>query len=186
MLQKQTPKYDVENIGLEFAVEVKNRFNGFQLADREPEELWSDIRDIVKETADKRVPNAKRKKVTKCLSDEAVKIADERRDVRSKGDGKEYRRLNAAFQRRARQDKEDSLKEKCREIDENNKMGRTRDLYREIKDITGSYSSRCGAMKLSTGKVVTEGKEVKELWQQYTEELYRRDPNATDSFNENI
>ena len=183
---KQTPKYDLENIGLEFAVEVKNMFNGIQLADREPDELWSDIRDIVKETADKMVPKAKRKKVTKWLSDEAVKIADERRDVRSKGDDKEYRRLNAAFQRIARQDKEESLKEKCREIEENNKMGRTRDLYREIKEITGSYSSRCGAMKLSTGKVVTEGKEVKEIWQQYTEELYRRDPNATDSFNENI
>ena len=62
---KQTPKYDVENIGLEFAVEVKNMFNGLQLAEREPEELWSDIRDTVKETADNRVPKAKRKKVTK-------------------------------------------------------------------------------------------------------------------------
>ena len=79
---KQTQKYDVENIELEFAVEVKNRFKGLQLADREPEELWSDIRDTVKETAVKRVPKAKRKKVTKWLSDEAVKIADERRDVR--------------------------------------------------------------------------------------------------------
>ena len=65
-------------------------------------------------------------------------------------------------------------------------MGRTRDLYREIKEMRGSYSSICGAMKLSTGKVVTEGKEVKEIWQQYTEELYIRDPNATDSLNENI
>ena len=80
----------MENIGLEFAVEVKNRFNGLQLADREPEELWNDFRDIVKETANKR------KKVTKWLSDEAVKIADERREVRNKGDDKEYRRLNAA------------------------------------------------------------------------------------------
>ena len=183
---KQTLRYDVENIGLEFAVEVKNRFNGLQLADREPEELWNDIRDIVKETADKRVPKAKRKKVTKWLSDEAVKIADERREVQNKGDDKEYRRLNAAFQRRARQDKEQGIKEKCRQIEERNKMGRTRDLYSEIKEMTGSYSSRCGAMKLSTGKVVTEGKEVKEIWQQYTEELYRRDPNAMDSFNENI
>ena len=64
---------------MEFDVEVKNRFNGRQLADKEPEELWNDIRDIVKETADKRVPKAKRKKVTKWLSNEAVKIADERR-----------------------------------------------------------------------------------------------------------
>ena len=70
---KQTPKYDVENIGLEFSVEAKNRFNGHQLADREPEDLWSDIRVIVKETADKGVPKAKRKKVTKWLSDEALK-----------------------------------------------------------------------------------------------------------------
>ena len=135
----------MENIGLEFAVEVKNRFNGLQLADREPEELWNDIRDIVKETADKRVPKAKRKKVTKWLSDEAVKIADERREVRNKGDDKEYRRMNAAFQRRARQDKEQGITEKCRQIEESNKMGRTRDLYREIKEMTGSYSSRCGA-----------------------------------------
>ena len=83
---------------------MKNRFHGLQLADREPEELWSDIRDIVKETVDKRVPKAKRKKVTKWLSDKAVKIADEQREVRNKGDDKEYRRVNAAFQRRARQD----------------------------------------------------------------------------------
>ena len=61
--------------------------------------------------------------------------------------------------------KEQSIKEKCRQIEESNKMGRTRDLYREIKEMTGSCSSRCGAMKLSTGKVVTEGKEVKEIWQ---------------------
>ena len=154
---KQTLGYDVENIGLKFAVEVKYRFNGLQLADREQEELWNDIRDIVKETADKRVPKAKRKKVTKWLSGEAVKIADERREVRNKGDDKKYRRLNAVSQRRARQDKEQSVKEKCRQIEESNKMGRMRDLYREIKEMTGSYSSRSGAMKLSTGKVVTEG-----------------------------
>ena len=115
-----------------------------------------------------------------------MKIADERRDVRSKGDNKEYRRLNAVSQRRARQDKEQSIKEKCRQIDESNEMGRKGGLCREIKDMTGSYSSRCGAMKLTTGKVVTEGKEVKEIWQQYTEELQRRDPNATDSFNETL
>ena len=166
---KQTPTYDLENIGLEFAVAVKNRFNGLQLADRQPEELWNDICDIVNEAADKRVPNAKRMKITKWLSDEAVKIADERREVRSKEDDKEYRRLNAVFQRRARQDKEQSIKENCRQIEESNKIGRTKDLYREIKEITGSYNSRCGAMKLSTGKVVAEGKEVKEIWQQYTE-----------------
>ena len=87
-----------------------------------------------------------------------MKIADERREVRNKGDDKEYRRLNAAFQRRAIHDKVQSIKEKCRQSEKSNKMGRTRDLYREIKEITGSYSSRCGAMKLSTRKVATEGR----------------------------
>ena len=124
----------MENIGLEFAVEMMNRFNGIQLADRELEELWNDIRDIVKETADKRIHKVKRKKVAKLLSDEAVKIADERREVRNKGDDKEYRRQR--IQRRARQDTEQSIKEKCRQIEENNKMGRTRDLYSEIKEMT--------------------------------------------------
>ena len=114
---KQTLRYDVEIIVLEFAVEVKNRFNGLQLADSEPEERWNDIRGIVKETADKMVPKAKRKKVTKWLSDEAVKITDDRREVRNKGDDKEYRRLNAVFHRRARLDKDQSIKEKCRQIE---------------------------------------------------------------------
>ena len=82
------------------------------------------------------MPKAKRKKVTKWLSDDAVKIADERRDVRSKGDDNEYRSLNAAFQRRARQDTEQSFKEKCRQIEESNTIGRTRYMFREIKEIT--------------------------------------------------
>ena len=83
--------------------------------------------------------------------------------MRRKCDVKEYRRINAAFQRRARQDKEQSLKEKSRQIEESNKMGRTRDLFREIKEMTGSYSAICGALELIPGKVVTEGKEVKEI-----------------------
>ena len=79
------------------------------------------------------------------------------------------------------------MKEKCRQLEESNKMGRTTDLYREIKEMTGSYSSGCGAMKLSTGKVAINGREGGERnMAEYTEELYRRDPNATDSFNENI
>ena len=77
------------------------------------------------------------------------------------------------------------LEGKCKQIEEINKMGRTRDLFREIKEMTGSYSARCGAMKLSTREVVMEVKEVKEIWQQYMEELYRMDRNATDSLNEN-
>ena len=115
-----------------------------------------------------------------------MKIADERRKARNKGNDEKYRILNAAFQRRARKDKEMSIQEKCRQIEESNRMGRTRDLFKEIRHITGSLNARCGAIKSSPGKVVTEDKEVKERWQQYTEGLYRRDPNVNDTFIETV
>ena len=95
------------------------------------------------------------------------------------------------FKKKARYDKEINVREKCRKIEENNKMGSTRVLtniqgllYKEIKDITGSYTARCGVMNLSSGKTATEEREVQIRWQQYTEKLYRRDPNITDTFPE--
>ena len=103
--------------------------------------------------------------------------------MRSKGKYEEYRKLNAAFQKKARQDKEQSIREKCRQIEELNKIGKTRDLFKEIKEMTGSRSSRGCAMKLSNGKVVSEEKEIKKRWHQYTENLYRRDINMNDNFN---
>ena len=101
----QTQIYDVEKIGLDYSVKIKNRFNALQTEDRTPEELWIDIQTILIETANKKVPKVKRKKVSKWLSEEALKIAKERKDMRSKGKYEEYRKLNAAFQKKARQDK---------------------------------------------------------------------------------
>ena len=96
-------------------MDVKNRFGGLQLEDREPDELWNDIREIVKDTADKILSKAKRKKFSKWLLDQAVEVADKRRKARNEGDDDEYRRLNAALQRRAVKDNEMSLQEKCRQ-----------------------------------------------------------------------
>ena len=152
----QAQIYDVEKIGLDYSVEIKNRFNALQTEDRTPDELWIDIRTILIETANKKVPKVKRKKVSKWISEEALKFAKERKDMRSKGKYEEYRKLNAAFQKKARQDKEQSIREKCRKIEELNKIGKTRDLFKEIKETTGSRSSRGCAMKLSNGKVVSE------------------------------
>ena len=129
----QTQIYDVEKIGLDYSIEIKNRFNTLQTEDRTPEELWNDIRTILIETANKKVPKVKRKKVSKWLSEEALKIAKERKDMRSKGKYEEYRKLNAIFLKKARQDKEQSIREKCRQIEELNKIGKTRDLFKEIK-----------------------------------------------------
>ena len=137
-------------------VEIKNRFNELIIKDREPDELWNDIRNILKETAYKKIPTVKRKKVSKWLSEEALQIAQEIKEMRNKGKYEEFRKLNAAFQKKARQDKEQSIIDKCKQIEDNNKMGKTRDLFKEIKEMTGSRSSRCDAMKLSTRRVVSE------------------------------
>ena len=168
----QTQIYDVEKIGLDYSVEIKNRFNALQTEDRTPEELWNDIRTIL---IGIKGPESQKEESPKWLSEEDLKIAKERKDMRSKGKYEEYRKLNAAFQKKARQDKEQSIREKCRQIEELNKIGKTRDLFKEIKEITGSRSSRGCAMKLSNGKVVSEEKEIKKRWHQYTENLYRRD-----------
>ena len=88
------------------------------------------------------------------------------------------------FKKKVSYDTEINLREKCSKIEENNKKGKTRDLYKDINYITGSYTARCGVMNLSSGKTATEEREVKIRWQQYTEERYRRDPKIIDSFPE--
>ena len=105
----------MENITDEYTVDVRNRFGGLQLEDREPDELWNDIREIVKDTADKMLSKAKRKNVSKWIINEAVETAEKRRKARNQVDYDEYRPLNAALQRRAMEDNEMSLHEKCRQ-----------------------------------------------------------------------
>ena len=90
------------------------------------------------------------------------------------------KQLNRAFQKQARIDKELSLQETCQQIEVNNKRGRTRDLFKEVKNITGTFNPKCGSIKASNGKMVTEGKNVKERWKEYTESLYKKDPNIYD------
>ena len=113
---KQTPIYDVEKFGLDYGVEITNRFNELTIKDREPEELWNDIRNILKDTAYKKVSKVKRKKVSKLLSEEALQIAQERKEMRSKGKYEEYYKLNEAFQMKARHDKEQSIIDKLKII----------------------------------------------------------------------
>ena len=105
----------------------------------------------------------KTKKVSKWLSDKAVEIADKRRKTRNQGDDYAYRRLNAAFHRSARKDKEMSLHEKCRQREHCYKTGRTRDIFKQIRDITGSFNAIRGATKGSLGNVVSEDKAIKEI-----------------------
>ena len=110
---------------------MTNRFKGLDLIDRVPKELWTEVRGIVQETGIKTIPMEKKCKKAKWLPEEALQIAVKRREVKSKGEKERYFHLNAEFQRIARRDKKVFISDQCKEIEENNRMGKTRDLFRK-------------------------------------------------------
>ena len=121
-------RYDLNQIPYDYTVEVRNRFKGLDLIDRVPDELWTEVHDIVQETGIKTIPMGKKCKKAKCLSEEALQIAVKRREAKSKGEKKRYKYLNAEFQRTASRDKKAFLSDLCKEIEEKNRKGKTRDL----------------------------------------------------------
>ena len=116
-----------------YTVEVTNRFKGLNLVNRVPEDLWTEVHNIVQETLTKTIPKKKKCKKTNWLSEEALEIAEERREAKSMGERARYTQPNAEFQRIARRDEKAFLKEQCKEIEENNRMGKTRDLLRKLE-----------------------------------------------------
>ena len=127
-------RYDLNQIPYDYTVEVRNRFKGLDLIDRVPDELWMEIHDIVQETGIKTIPKKKKCKKAKWLSGEALQMAVKRREAKSKGEKERCTHLNADFQRIARRDKKALLSDQCREIEENNRRGKTRDLFKIIRD----------------------------------------------------
>ena len=154
---------------------MANRFKGLVLIDRVPEELWMEICDIVQEALIKNIPEKKKCKEAKWLSDEALQIAEKRREAKGKGEQERYTHLNAEFQRRARRDKKAFLSGQCKEIEENNRMGKTRDLFKKIRDTKGKFHAKMCSIKDRNGMDLTEAEDIKKRWQEYTEELYKKD-----------
>ena len=123
-------------------MEVRNRFKGLDLIDRVPDELWMEVHDTVQETGIKTISKKKKCKKAKWLSEEALQIAVKRREAQSKGEKERYSHLDAEFQRIARRDKKVILSDQCKEIEETNRMGKTRDLFKKIKDTKGHFMQR--------------------------------------------
>jgi len=119
-------RYDLNQIPYDYTVEVKNRFKGLDLIDREPDELWTEDHDLVQQTGIKTIPKKKKCRKAKWLSEEALQIAVKRREAKSKGEKERYTHLNAEFQRIARRDKKAFLGDECKEIEECNRMRKTR------------------------------------------------------------
>ena len=122
-------------------MEVGNRFKELDLIDRVPDELCMEVRDIVQETGIKTISKKKKWKKAKWLSEEALQIAVKRREAKSRGEKERYKHLNAVFQRIARRDKKAFLSDQCKEIEENNRMGKTRDLFKKIRDTKETFLS---------------------------------------------
>ena len=165
--------YDLNQIPYDYTVEVKNRFQGLDLIDRVPGELWMEFPDIVQETEIKIISMGKKSKKAKWLSEEALQIAVKRREVKSKGEKERYKHLNAEFQRIARRDKKAFLRDQCKEIEEDNRMGEIRDLFKKIRDTKGTFHAKMGSIKDRNRMDITEAEDIKKRWQEYTEELYK-------------
>ena len=123
-------------------MEVRNRFTGLDLKDRVLDELWTEFHDIVQEIGIKTIPKKKKCKKAKWLSEEALQIAVKRREAKSKGEKEKYTHLNAEFQRIARRDKKAFLSNQCKEIEENNRMGKTSHLFKKIRDTKGIFHAK--------------------------------------------
>ena len=148
-------RYDLNHILYDYTVEVRNIFKGLDLIDREPDELWMEVRDVVQETGIKTSPKEKKCKKAKWLSEEDLQIAEKKREVKSKGEKERYSHLNAKFQRIARRDKKAFLNNQCKEIEENNRMRKTRDLVNKIRDTKGTFHAKMGSIKDRNGMDLT-------------------------------
>ena len=127
-------------------------------------------------TGDREQDHPQEKKNEKKQSEEALQIAFKRREAQRKGEKERYTHLNAEFQEIARRDKKAFLSDQCKEIDENNRMGKTRDLFKKIRDTKETFHAKMGSIKDRNGMDLTEAEDIKKRWQEYTEELYKKRP----------
>ena len=167
-------RYDLNQIPYDYTVEVRNRFKDLDLIDRVPDELWTEVRDIVQEAGIKTISVEKKCKKAKWLSEEALQIAVNIREAKSKGEKERYKHLNAEFQRIAGRDKKAFLRDQSKEIEENNRMGKTTYLFKKIRDTKGIFHAKMCSIKDINGMDLTEAEDIKKRWQEYTEELYKK------------
>ena len=146
-----------------------------------PEELWMEVHDFVQEAGIKTIPKKKKCKKAKWLSEEGLQIAEKRREAKGKGEKERYTHLNAEFQRIRKRDKKAFLGDQCKEIEENNRTGKTRDLLKKIRDTKGTLNAKMGTIRDRNGMDLTEAEDIKKRWQEYTEELYKKDLHDPDN-----
>ena len=168
-------RYDINQI------EETNRFKGLILIDRVLEEPWTMVYNIVQEVVTKNISKKKKCNKAKWFSEEALQIVEKRREAKGKEEKEKYTHLNTEFQRIARGDKKAFLSDQCKEIEENNRIGKTRDFFKKIRDTKGTFHAKMGTIKDRSGMDLTEAEDIKERWQEYTRELYKKDLHDPDN-----
>ena len=162
-------RYNLNQIPYNYTVEVANRFKKLDLIDGVSEELWTEVHDIIQEARIKTIPKEKKCKKAKWLSEEALQIAEKRKGAKGKGEKERYIHLNAEFQRIVRRDKKAFLRDQCKETEENNTMGKTRDLFKKIRDTKGIFHAKMGTKMDRNIMDLTEAEDFKKRWQEYPE-----------------
>ena len=142
---------------------------------RVPEEQWMEVHGIVPEVVIKTIPKKKNCKKVKWLPEETAQITERRGEAKAKGEKERYTHMNVEFQRIARRDKKAFLSDQCKEIEENNRMGKTSNLFKEIRDTKRTFPAKTGTIKDRNDIDLTEAEDIKKRWQEYTEELYKKD-----------
>ena len=167
-------RYDLSQIPYDYTVEVRNRFKGLDLIDRVPDEHGWRFVTLYRRKGSRSIPMEKKCKKAKWLSGEALQIAVKRRQAKTKREKERYSHLNAEFQRIASRDNKVFLSDQCKDIEGNNRMGKTRDLFKKIRDTKGTFHTKMGSIKERNGLDLTEAEDIKKRWQEYTEELYKK------------
>ena len=139
-----------------------------------PEKLWTEVHNIVQEAVIKTIPKKKKCKKAKWWSEEVLQMAEERREIKGKGEKEGYTHLNAEFQRIARRDKKDFLSDECKEIEKDNRMGKTRDLFKKIRDTKGIFREEMGTIKDRNSMDLIEAEDIKKMWQEYSKGLTKK------------
>ena len=148
-----------------------------------PEEPQTDTHNTVQEAVNKTIPKKNKCKIEKWFSEEALQVDEKRREAKGKEEKERSTHLNAEFQRIARRDKKALLSDQCKEIEENKRMGKTRDLFKKIRDTKGTFHAKMGTKKDRNGMDLTEAEDIKRRCQEYTEELYKKDLHGPDYHN---
>ena len=154
-------RYDLNQIPYDYSVEMTNTFKGLDMVDRVPEEPWMEVHNIVQEVVTKTIPKKKKCKKAKWLSEEALQTAEKRREVKGKGEREMYTQLNTKFQRTAKRDKKSLLKKTMQRNRENNKRGKTRDLFKKIRDTKETFHANMGTIKDRNGKDLQKQKRLR-------------------------